>query len=69
MEASACTPVICPVIRRHMAVFRLPEKMAVEFLKMILPARPWRFVAHWRRITGRAQSVKDTWDFPSIMDR
>ena len=42
---------------------RLPEKMAVHFLKMLLSALPWRFVTHWRRITSRVQLVKDTRTF------
>ena len=63
MEASACTPVICPVIRRHMAVFGCPRKWQFNFLKMLLSALPWRFVTHWRRITSRVQLVKDTRTF------
>jgi hypothetical protein len=50
MEASACTPVICPVIRRHMAVFGCPRQWHFNFFKMLLSALPWRFVTH-RRIT------------------
>jgi hypothetical protein len=36
MEALACTPAICPVIRRHMAVFDCPRKWHFNFFKMLL---------------------------------
>jgi hypothetical protein len=51
MEALACTPVICPVNRRHMAVFGCPRKWHFNFFKMLLSALPWRFVTHRRPIT------------------
>lgn len=51
MGLLGCTPVICPAIRRHTAVFGCQKKWQFIFFKTLQSVPRWQFIKDRRRIT------------------